>query len=253
MQNACMSSSAKRISAWIMNKQQSISILRRELEFVIAERRTARTDPAAYAARLALRHFQSQRMVDTHVDLLRAPGTRAAAQFFLSDLYGPDDLTQRDASLERIIPTMERLLPAAALAAVAEAVSLDALSERLDGAMALKLGEQFTQDDYIVAYRTTATRAERERQLRHIESVGTALCDLVGVPLIGSTLAMMRGPARMANLGELHSFLERGFKAFKGMRDPHAFVATIIRRESVILSSLYAGKENPFTPGSLAA
>jgi hypothetical protein len=236
-----------------MDKQESIAILRRELEFVIAERRTARTDPAAYAARIALRHFQSQRMADTHADMLKAPGTRAAAQFFLSDLYGPDDLAQRDASLERIVPTMERLLPAAALAAVAEAVALDALSERLDGAMALQLGEKFTREDYIAAYRKTATRADRERQLRHIESVGMALCDLVGIPLIGSTLAMMRGPAKMAHLGDLHNFLERGFKAFKGMRDPHAFVATIVRRESVILSGLYAGKENPFALEAMVA
>lgn len=229
-----------------MRKQEAIRVIRRELESVIEARKAARRGAASYSARVALRLFQSQRMADTHADLLKAPDTKAAAQFFLSDLYSADDVTQRDASLERVIPAMERLLPAAALVTIAKAVALDALSECLDAAMAHRLGEQFTQADYIAAYRKTGTRPDRERQLDHVESVGAAVCDLVRVPLIGSTLAMMRNPAKMAKLEELHSFLERGFKSFKEMRDSKAFVATIVSRERAIMNNLYAGIDQPF-------
>ena len=220
--------------------------IRRELESVIAERRASRHDPALYAARLAVRSFQSQRMASTHADLLKASGTRPAAQFFLADLYGTDDLSQRDASLERVVPAMERMLPAAALQTVADAIALDALSERLDAGMSRRLGDRFTEADYIAAYRKTGTRADRERQIDHVESVGRTLCELVRIPLIGSTLAMMRGPAKLANLAELQSFLERGFKAFKGLRQPGEFVDTVVRRERAIMRRLYAGEENPF-------
>ncbi|MGH8806474.1 MAG: FFLEELY motif protein [Noviherbaspirillum sp.] len=229
-----------------MNKQKIIADLRRELEAVVAERRAAASAPAAHAARVALRHYQSQRMARTHADLLAAPASSTAARFFLRDLYGPEDLTRRDANLERIIPTMERVLPAAALATIAEAVALDALSEKLDGAMAHRLGEVFTEDDYIAAYRTLTARDDRERQLGYVESVGMSLCELVRIPLLGSTLAMMRGPAKLAKLGELQRFLERGFTAFKGMRQSREFVTTIVRREREIMERLYAGKTQPF-------
>lgn len=229
-----------------MTKQKAIAIIRRELQTVTAERRAAQNDPAAHAARIALRSFQSQRMASTHADLLGKAESHKAARFFLDDLYGTEDLTKRDADLERVVPAMERVLPATALKTVAEAIALDALSEKLDAAMARQLGKNFSEEDYIAAYREVGTREERERQIGHVESVGNALCDLVRVPLIGSTLAMMRGPAKMAGLAELQSFLERGFKAFKAMKDPHLFVSTIVQREQAIMERLYAGEANPF-------
>ncbi|WP_324102473.1 FFLEELY motif protein [Noviherbaspirillum sp.] len=230
-----------------MNKPEIIARLRGDLEAVIAERSKAKADPAVNAARIALREFQAQRMARTHADLLSDRATGPAARFFLSDLYGPHDLTRRDVDLERVLPSMERLLPVAALEAVAEAVALDALSEKLDAGMAERLGEEFTEDDYIAAYRKVGKRGDRERQLAQVESVGSALCELVRVPLIGSTLAMMRGPAKLAGLTELHSFLERGFKAFKGTGRPQDFVTTIIQRERRIMDALYDAGSKPFS------
>lgn len=229
-----------------MNKQEIVETIRRELASVIAERAVVVTDPAAGAARLALRRFQSKRMATTHADLLSDPESSAAAQFFLDDLYGTDDLTRRDADLERVIPSMERLLPAAALKTVAEAIALDALSERLDAGMAQRLGVHFTEEDYIVAYREVTTRSDRDRQLDYVALVGGALCDLVRVPLIGGTLKMMRGPAKLAKLAELHSFLERGFQAFKVMRKPQEFVEKIVLRERMIMENLFAQTAHPF-------
>lgn len=229
-----------------MNKQEIVETIRSELASVIAERSVVVTDPAVGAARLALRRFQSERMAATHADLLSNPESFAAAQFFLSDLYGTEDLTRRDADLERVIPSMERLLPLAALKTVAEAIALDALSERLDAAMAQQLGASFTEEDYIVAYREATTRNDRSRQLDFVAQVGRALCDLVRVPLIGGTLKMMRGPAKLAKLAELHSFLERGFHAFKVMRKPQEFVETIVSRERMIMENLFAQKARPF-------
>ena len=224
------------------SKQKIAERLRQELQAAIAERKSAKSKPAVLAARTVLRRFQSERMARTHADLLKSPDSRAAALFFLDELYGPHDLAQRDANIERVLPAMERMLPVSALETITEAVALDALSEKLDGAMAQRLGERFAEEDYIDAYRTVATRADRERQIAHVESVGISLCEVVGVPLVGSTLAMMRGPAKLANLSDLQSFLERGFKAFKGMQQPQKFVTTIVQREQAILENLYAGK-----------
>jgi hypothetical protein len=59
-------------------------------------------------------------------------------------------------------------------------------------------------------------------------------------------LKMMRGPAQMARLGELHEFLERGFLAFKAMKAPRKFVEATVVRELRIMENLYAGVPRPF-------
>lgn len=229
-----------------MNKHEIMSRLRNDLQAAAVERLVAANDPAAAAARVALRRFQSERMARTHADLLADVHTNAAARFFLDDLYGVNDFSRRDADIERIIPMMERLMPVSALQTIAEAIELDALSEILDRSMATRLGTAFAERDYIAAYRTVGQPREREKQITHIRSVGQSLCELVRVPLIGGTLAMMRGPAKLAGLGHLHDFLDRGFRAFKQMRRPQDFVATIVRRESTIMQQLYEGKDDPF-------
>ncbi len=229
-----------------MKKQDAVATLRRELRSVMAQRQAAKANIATHAARCALKRFQSERMAMTHADLLASPESRTAAQFFLNDLYGAEDMTQRDADIERIIPVMEKLLPVQALATIADAMALDALSESLDAVMASRLGELFSEDDYIAAYRQLTQRVDREKQLAYVQSVGNSLCELVRVPLIGSTLKMMRGPAKLAKLSELHDFLERGFVAFKGMKQPRIFVATIIAREAAMMDNLYAERIRPF-------
>lgn len=230
----------------IMNKQEVIAALRTDLARVATERLCARRDPTVGAARIALKRFQSARMARTHADLLASRDTRDAARFFLDDLYGPQDLTQRDADLERIVSAMERLLPLSALRTVAEAIALDALSESLDSAMADRLGCDFSEGDYIAAYCAASAAADRARQIDQVELAGNSLCDLVCIPLIGGTLKMMRGPAKLAKLGELQNFLERGFNAFKSMKNPRAFVEKIVLRERRIMENLHAGRPMPF-------
>lgn len=209
------------------------------------ERQAAGTDPALRAARLALKTFQAQRLAATHGDLLQGD-THDAVLFFLDELYGTHDLSQRDIDLERIAPTMQRVLPADALQTITDAMSLDALAERLDTAMAQLLGPEFTEQQYVAAYCQAMTRADRERQLDLVQGLGDSLSELVRIPMLYGTLVLMRGPARLAGLGSLQRFLERGFVAFRRMKQPMDFVNTITSREREILDRSYAGHADPF-------
>ncbi|MDO8179997.1 MAG: hypothetical protein Q7T62_17265 [Undibacterium sp.] len=229
-----------------MNKIDIIAKLHDNLHTLMAERRLVIDNPGMAAARMVLRQFQATRLAETHADLLTSKETRAAAQFFLDELYGTKDFTQRDADIERIVPMIEHLLPVSALHYIAEAIELDALSESLDGVMANHLGEHFTKDEYAIAYRAVGRRADREKQINHVNSVGHSLCELVHFPLIGITLTAMRSPAKLAKLSELHHFLEQGYAAFKKMKRPEDFVSTIVTRETVILKNLFTGNANPF-------
>lgn len=229
-----------------MEKTELVQLLRQQLAQVKALRLAAKHDPQTMQARVALKLFQSRRLACTHADLLAAPDTNGAAEFFLQELYSPQDLTQRDTDVERIVPTMERLLPCAALQAITDAIVLDALSEKMDAAMADALGCDFSEAEYVRAYSKVTTLDERVRQIALVEALGLSLCDLVKIRFLATTLVMMRGPARLARLHGLQNFLERGFSTFKAMKQPRDFVATITRRESEILQRIFDGHAQPF-------
>jgi hypothetical protein len=226
---------------------------------VRALREAARADPVLGQDRLLVRAWQADRLARTYPDLLASPRYGAAAAFFLSDLYGPKDFSARDEAVGRIIPTMTRMLPGAALETIALAVELDALSEDLDQQLAAGLRRRqpgaraltITESSYADAYRAAGSRPARERQIWLVSHIGTALDRLARKPLIAGALRVMEAPARATGLGALHEFLARGFEAFRDMRGAEEFLATIEARESRINAQLFAGDEHPFeTPGA---
>lgn len=182
---------------------------------------------------------------------MRHPRYGKATEFFRSDLYGASDVRQRDRDIERVYPTLVRLLSANALEAIATALELDALSESLDRDVAAILHtEEHTGriDDtvYGEAYRRAGRRGERERQIELIVTAGGELDRLVRMPLVYSSLKLMRAPAKLAGLGDLQSFLEKGYTAFREMRGAAEFLAIVRTREEAILQKLFAGSKDPF-------
>ena len=203
--------------------------------------------------RQALRAWQAERLARTYADLLSDPRYRPAATFFLADLYGPKDFGERDDELARILPTLTRLLPVSAVRTFARAVELDCLSEELDAAQIAALRAdratgplEIDAARYATAFRRCRNRAARERQVALVGEIGRALDALARKPLIAGAVEMMRTPAHAAGLGALHSFLERGFRAFRHMRGAEEFLAVIDRRERRLLGRLFDGDPDPF-------
>ncbi len=214
-------------------------------------RLAAAADATTGRRRQALREWQAARLARTHADLLASRRYGPAADFFLSELYGPKDFSARDAEVARILPMMTAMLPVSGLRTILLAVEVDALSERFDAAMVRMLGARLDSgllgdDAYARAYRQVGDRAGRVTQIRLIGETGEALEALAGKPLVRGILKMMHGPAHMAGLGELHAFLERGFEAFRSLgSDAGEFLETIISREQEISRALFAGEGLP--------
>ena len=220
-------------------KNETAKVLQAHLENVRLLRRQSRSNGPAAGVRDALRQWQSLRLSRTYRDLISSPRFGDATRFFQDDLFGPKDFARRDAEIERIVPTLTRMLPEGALQVIVRAAELDALSESLDAAMAAQLGTtEITEERYIAAYRAVGARGDRERQIALIGEIGMMLNRLVRLPLLGTVLIMMRGPALVAGLGGLHDFLQRGFDAFKKMGDATIFIDTITTRESELLQRL---------------
>jgi hypothetical protein len=212
------------------------------LQSVAAERASRHSDATLTACVAEVKRFQHARFEATYADLLASPRYAAAAQFFLDDLYGPSDFSQRDKQFERVVPALVRVFPKDIVTTVSRLALLHELSESLDTAMGRLIRPGvLTAENYAQAWRAVGRVTDRERQISLTLEVGSALDRFTKNPLLRGSLRMMRGPAQAAGLGSLQDFLESGFDAFRGMRGAEHFLGTIAERERQLSSNLFWG------------
>jgi hypothetical protein len=213
---------------------------------VQAERDRRGDHPALAAGVAAVKHYQHARFAGTYADMLAHPRYSRAAAFFLEDLYGPTDFTQRDAQFARVVPALVRLFPAELVETVLRLAQLHALSEQLDTAMAQALaGALVDGRRYGGAWRQVGRPEQRARQIDLMLAVGSALDRYTRSLLLRNTLRLMRGPAQAAGLGALQGFLETGFDTFKAMNGAQGFLSLIEQRERALAERLFAGADAP--------
>ncbi|WP_100642875.1 FFLEELY motif protein [Alteromonas facilis] len=213
----------------------------------------ARRDLAAKMGRLddvmMLQAWQCRRLLTTHADLRAEPTFADAMQFFVDELYGPKDFSQRDKDLTRVIPKLAAVLPEKALKALDDALRLNALSFDLDLDMVNALlslnneetltADAITADTYAQAYRQVGRPEQRAEQIDIVEQLGLQLADVVHVRGISLLIKMARKPAEIAGVLALHEFLAQGFAAFKQLGDVRAFLDPIVSRERAIMTALF--------------
>jgi hypothetical protein len=217
------------------------SIILAHLGTVVAERQRRVADPALGERVRALKAYQQQRFARTHADLLATAHYAAAARFFLDDLYGPQDFSERDAQFARIVPALVRLFPAEIVTTVAALAAVHALSEQLDSAMGQHGAGQppLSRAGYVKAWQATGQPDARRQQLALVLQVGRQLDLYTRKRLLRQSLRLMRGPAQAAGLGALQSFLEQGFDVFAAMGGADHFLAKVAEREAALITRLF--------------
>lgn len=200
-----------------------------------------------------LRQWQLERLTATHNDLLHSERFGPACAFFLSDLYAPRDFSQRDQDGEHVYEIMRTFLPDRMLQTVGLALELNRLTRSLDDDLLTVLVDQLGMTDqlsaelYAEAYRLCDNYGLRKQQIDMLMEVGLGVNKLARRPFAEQVLRLAHGPAYRAGWGELQDFLERGFVAFKQMKDARPFLDIVCGREHVILDQIYANRPNPFT------
>ena len=224
------------------------------LAAVEAERRKRAATPTLTREVAALKAYQQARFARMHAGLLAHRRFGRAANFFLNELYGPQDFTQRDAQFSRIVPALVRLFPEDIVKTVESLAAVHALSERLDTAMAIHLdGAAPDRQRYVRAWQATGEPAARARQIELVMQVGRALDRHTRSFVLRASLKAMRGPARAAGMGALQTFLEAGFDAFASMGAAAEFLGAIETRESALARRLFeAGAVAAATSGPVA-
>ena len=216
-----------------------------QLEIVSRERALRLVDPSLGSSVHAVKQYQQSRFSRTYADLLSSARYALAARFFLDELYGPRDFSERDAQFARVVPALVRLFPQEIVDTVHTLAQLHALSEGLDSEMGRRLqGREVDRAGYIAAWQGTGDPAGRERQIVLTLSIGRSLDRFTRKPFLRGTLHLMRGPARAAGLPALQQFLETGFDTFKAMGGADEFLANVGQRERDLASALFAARND---------
>jgi len=222
-------------------------------------RQACSADTPGSALLPALQNWQRQRLHLSYADLLEQERYQPACAFFLDELYGGQDFSQRHADLARVEPIMSRMMPDHLLITVAEALEVQALSLELDLAISSQLASQseddpqrITQSRYAQAYRNSGSLSQRQQQIELIMHVGQALDSVVHKFWVYRLLKLLRGPAVAAGFGELQGFLETGFAAFKQLAGAEPFLNAIKTREGAAMETIFAGNDQPFAHLAIA-
>lgn len=198
----------------------------------------------------AVRAYQSKRFQETYHDLLASVAYGPACNFFLTEIYGDQDFSQRDREFERIAKSIERMFPRHILDVAVDLAELHALTELLDATMAeavellgYRPGEvPLDNVSYALAWRTSGLSAQRTQQLKMVLDLGKRLEHVTTKRGIRITLKAMRLPARAANLSALQGFLEKGFETFSALAQQKGrsaiFLNTIEEREEAWIERL---------------
>tara|TARA_R110000868_G_scaffold350091_1_gene611340 strand:- start:1708 stop:2403 length:696 start_codon:yes stop_codon:yes gene_type:complete len=196
----------------------------------------------------AVQAWQCKRLLATHQQMYQQKRFKPAVEFFINELYGPNDFSQRDQDIARIVPKMSKFLPEKALQSLASALHLNSLSFELDFDLAKKLVDtEINRDTYAKAYISCNNLTTRQQQIDYIRTLGNDLADVVKLKGISSLLFISRKPAKMAGVLALHEFLEKGFKSFKNLGNVEDFITPVMDKEHQIMQQL----ANPNLPNPL--
>lgn len=228
--------------------------IRDSIREVCQLRAKAEADPVLGSAVSAVKRLQALRFRSCYSDLLESGEFGAASRFFLEELYGDADYSERDGQFARIAGTLASVFPASVLGTAISLSKLHVLTEQLDHQMAeccLLHGYVASNVDsaiYLGAWHSVGRRADRLQQLKDVLELGHELEHLTGKPGVALLLKLMRRPATSAGLGSLQQFLERGFGIFAALARRkgrvNEFLVTIENRESAWMDEMFATPAN---------
>ena len=179
-------------------------------------------------------------------DMQARPDQAAAVAFIISDLAGVE-ISQRDQEFAKVVPMMVRLLPKNVLASAAAAMRLNAsvlennlaICQSIDAAHLLS--GKVREREYAEACRCVTSYEDCMELVGLTVELGHELQHAIEIPMIGVTLKAMRGPARLAGIGALQSFLETGFRTFAALENVDQFLSEIEQRMERIFRRIYRG------------
>ena len=137
-------------------------------------------------------------------------------------------------------------VPATTIQLITQTVELNTLTTTLDQRLLNMLIDQLgvtdtlTAELYAEAYRLCDNYAERVHQIDLTHGILIKVGQGARRLIVGVAMTVAKIPAQTAGWVEIYDFLERGYAAFRQMKDAPHFVTTIAQRELGLLDRMYA-------------
>ena len=200
--------------------------------------------PTLNEMKVALQKYQIGRLSQTYADLRAEERYAELAQFFFVDLYYVGDRAERNESFLRLWKHFEKVLGRVIVQGLSDLVDFYMLSERLDEACAAQLVKMkapldFSDEQYEKAYRWCDNYADRVAQLEYVDRTLVFVHATSQRRLLGVLISTMQATARLIGASAMVDFLDRGYTAFRRVKDVTYFRQTIAKRERERLDRIW--------------
>lgn len=195
------------------------------------------SDPATWQ-RLVDR--QRARLRHTYHDFGGDPTYVQVAGFFYNEVYNPARSAERVDALATMYDKLQKHLGRELVRQLSNLIVLDDLTRKMDLATARLLTPQFTDEEYERAYAAQDNYADRLKQIRLIADALGYFHGMAHRPGIGLALTLLRPYAALKGYGDMLSFLQEGYRAFRSIDDIGFFRQQILAREVSRLNRIFA-------------
>jgi hypothetical protein len=200
--------------------------------------------PTLEEMKVSLQKHQIARLTETFADLKANERYRALAEFFFVDLYFVGDRKARNESFLRVWRHFEKVLGGVIVAGLHDLVEFYLLSERLDDDVArvlvsMKAPLDFDRATYERAYRYADDFEARKLQLEYVGRTLDFVHRTSQRRLLGVLISTMQATARLIGASLMADFLNRGYTAFREVKDITYFRDTILKREHERLERIW--------------
>jgi hypothetical protein len=194
----------------------------------------------------AVQQYQIARMRSTHESLFASAVYGPLCEFFVADLYGPQEAdSSRHAALHSLVAALRPVLPVWIYEGSLGLIDLHSLSERLDDRLARLLVSRgaripLSSEDFESAYLDCEDYEDRLQQIE-LSAASTRFGHaLASHPSAVRLLAGARRLRGLPRLDPLLAMLERGSRGFRHVPDIDPFVEAMRSGETAYVNTVYS-------------
>lgn len=199
-----------------------------------------------------VQHWQRQRILQTHQDLLSNPKYQAMGEFLINQLYGGEQLypvikqlqlvLKKSAKIEKFIPESAMQTGIASVLEMVNAIELDLELVNYFFYQQKPINEQSMMD----AYRAVNRQQERYQQILGLkETCYLAERELKSF-LLQQAFRLAKPMAYKHDLQHLYDFIAEGLTAIQPIKQMSDFIEPFCAKENAIIDKVHTGNVTPF-------
>ncbi|MBI3271988.1 MAG: hypothetical protein HYZ53_23545 [Planctomycetes bacterium] len=192
----------------------------------------------------ALILHQIERLKETYRDFMNDEFYGVMGAFFFDKLYSTGDKAKRDEDFKKLYQYFQDKLPGEVVEQLGKLVAANDLTDRLDDLVVeqlerLEVGEEFTREQYELAYRLPDNYDDRKRQIELLGETMAYFHKMSRWRSMGFVLRLVRMVAKLKGATQLADFMQEGYDTFRTVDNLEPFHSAVMERELTRLDRIW--------------